>query len=98
MPIKTDYTNKTVAGAFMNNVVKLYGLLKSIVLDKDKVFTSKLWQQLFVLQGTTLSMSSSYHPQTDGQSEVVNKCLEMLRCFSFNNPKGRAKALAWAEY
>lgn len=98
MPLKSDYSSKTLAEAFMHNVVKLHGMPKSIVSDRDKVFTSKFWQHLFQLQGTTLAMSSAYHPQTDGQSEVVNKCLEMyLRCFSFKNPKAWSKALTWAE-
>jgi hypothetical protein len=44
-------------------------------------------------------MSSSYHPQTDGQSEALNKCVEMyLRCFTGNNPNSWARLLAWAEY
>jgi hypothetical protein len=44
-------------------------------------------------------MSSAYHPQSDGQSEILNKCLEMyLRCFTHENPQGWVKALPWAEY
>ena len=98
MPMKSDYTAKQVAELFFNTVVKLHGMPKSIVSDRDKVFTSIFWQHLFKLQGTTLAMSSSYHPQTDGQTEAVNKCLEMfLRCYTFENPKAWAKALSWAE-
>lgn len=98
MPLKSDYSSKTVVEAFMHNVVKLHGMPKSIVSDRDKVFTSKFWQHLFQLHGTTLAMSSAYHPQTDGQSKAVNKCLEMyLRCFSFKNTKAWSKALMWAE-
>ncbi|MCH90455.1 hypothetical protein A2U01_0011371, partial [Trifolium medium] len=89
MAQKTDYTSKSVAEAFMNQIVKLHGIPKSIVSDRDKVFTSSFWQNLFKLQGTSLAMSIAYHPQTDGQSEALNKCLEMyLRCFTFQNPKG----------
>lgn len=49
--------------------------------------------------GTTLAMSSSYHPQTDGQSEALNKCLEMyLRCFVLENHKALIQVLPWASY
>lgn len=93
--LKGNYTSKSVAELFMTHVVKLHGMPKSIVSDRDKVFTSNFWKHLFQLQGTTLAMSSAYHPQSDGQSEVVNKCLEMfLMCFTFNNPKAWYKALS----
>jgi hypothetical protein len=96
IPMKTDYTSKSVAEAFMNNIVKLHGMPHSIVSDRDKVFTSAFWQHLFKIQGTTLAMSSA---QTDGQTEVLNKGLELfLRCFSFHNPKSWFKALTWAEF
>jgi hypothetical protein len=98
-PMKSDYSSKSVAEIFMNNIVKLHGMPKSIVSDRDKVFTSSYWQHLFKLQGTTLAMTSAYHPQSDGQSEVLNKGLELfLRCFTFHNPKSWYKALSWAEF
>lgn len=44
-------------------------------------------------------MSSSYHPETDGQSEVTNRCLEQyLRCFAFQQPRKWSIFLPWAEY
>jgi hypothetical protein len=93
-PLKVDYNSKTVAEAFMKTIVKLHGVPKSIISDRDKVFMSKFWKDLFQLQGTTLAMSSAYHPQTDGQSEALNKCVEMyLRCLTFHNPKSWFKAL-----
>ena len=51
------------------------------------VFTSKFWQELFKLQGSNLTMSSVYHPQTNGQTEVVNRSLEQyLRAFDSDKP------------
>lgn len=94
--LKSDYDSKKVAEVFLKNVVKLHGMPKSIVSDRDKVFTSKFWQHLFHLSGTTLAMSTAYHPQSDGQSEALNKCLEMyLRCLTFQRPKQWYKALPW---
>lgn len=73
--LKANYSSKVVAETFMNTMVKLHGFPKTIVSDRDKVFTSQFWQQLFKLSGTSLNMSTAYHPQSDGQSEAVNKCL-----------------------
>jgi hypothetical protein len=97
--LKKDFDSKKVAEIMMQHIVKLYGMPKSIVSDRDKVFTSKFWQHLFKMQGTTLAMSSAYHPQSDGQSEALNKCLEMyLRCLTFTNPHIWCKMLHLAQY
>ncbi|WVZ14925.1 hypothetical protein V8G54_012491 [Vigna mungo] len=98
-PLKADYFSKSVAENFVKSVVKLHGTPKTIVSDRDKVFLSHFLQQLFKLSGTSLHLSTTYHPQSDGQSESLNKCLEMyLRCFTYESPKDWAKLLPWAEY
>ncbi|KAH9699109.1 hypothetical protein KPL71_024219 [Citrus sinensis] len=82
-----------------DNVYKLHGLPNSIVSDRDKVFTSTFWQSLFSLLNVNLLMSTAYHPQTDGQTEVVNKCLEQyLRCMTGDRPKEWVKWLSLAEW
>ncbi|KAL4202140.1 hypothetical protein AMTRI_Chr02g262210 [Amborella trichopoda] len=72
---------------------------KSIISDHDLVFISQFWQEFFWLQGMQLQMSSSYHPQTDGQTKVVNRCLETyLRCVTGDKPKHWVKWLSLAEW
>ena len=81
VPLRHPFTALSVAKAYLDNVYKLHGLPMSLISDRDRVFTSKLWQELFSLAGVSLRMSSSYHPQTDGQTERVNQCMEtFLRC------------------
>ena len=97
--LPANFTAAKVAELFVEIVVKHHGFPKSIVSDRDPVFVSTFWRRLFELSGTKLSMSSSYHPQTDGQTEVVNRGLEQyLRAFVQDNPKTWLFFLCWAEF
>jgi transposase InsO family protein len=99
IPLRRPYTAFSVATAFLDNVVKLHGVPASIVSDRDRVFTSTFWRQLFKVVGTKLSYSTAYHPQTDGQSERVNQCLEQyLRCAAHDSPTKWRKWLPMAEF
>jgi hypothetical protein len=76
-----------VAQFFIDNIFKQHGMPTSIVSDRDATFTSTFWQELFKLQGMQLNMSTTYHPQMDGQKEFMNKCLETyLHSFSLDKP------------
>lgn len=97
VPLKHPFT-VSVADAFLDNVVKLHSVPLSIVSDRDKIFTSQLWKELFKSMGTNLHFSTAYHPQTDGQTERVNQCMEMyLRCMVHGAPKQWRKWLPLAE-
>jgi hypothetical protein len=93
------YGATTVAQVFFDQVYKLHGLPTEIITDRDRIFTSTFGQTLFHLAETTLNMSSSYHPQTDGQSEKLNQCLETyLRCKTHACPAKWANWLSLAEF
>jgi len=98
IPLRPNFDSKQVADAFIYHIVSLHGIPKSIVLECNRVFVSFFWKHLWKVQGTTLAMSSAYHPQTDGQSESLNKTLEMyLCCFVCDNPRLWCKLLPWAQ-
>lgn len=99
MPLKHPYSALDVAQLFMDGIFRLHGMPKTIVSDRDPVFVSKFWKELFKLQKVSLLTSSAYHPQTDGQTEVVNRCLECyLRCLTFDKPKDWPHWLSLAEW
>jgi hypothetical protein len=80
IPCKTTDTAVDTARRFWKDIVRLHGLPKVIISDRDAKFTSLFWTNLFDQFGTKLSMSTAYHPQTDGQSErMVRTLKEMLR-------------------
>ncbi|CAM8963108.1 unnamed protein product [Rhodiola kirilowii] len=98
VPLKYPFTAHSIAAIFVKEIISLHGVPESILSDHDPLFVSILWKELFKLLGTTLKMSSAYHPQTNGQTEVINRCLEAyLRCFIADQPKSWAHWVPWAE-
>lgn len=78
---------------------KFHGMPKSLVSDRDPLFLSHFWQELFKLSGTKLCMSSAYHPQFDGQTEAMNRVVEQyLRAFVHQKPSSWGCFLMWAEW
>ena len=83
----------------MQYVFKLHGMPATIMSDRDTVFTSHFWQELMRLQGVQLAISTAYHPQTDGQTKVVNKSLEhYLRAFAIDRPQSWVEWLSLVEF
>jgi hypothetical protein len=69
IPLSHPYTVQSVAQALFDNVIKLHGPPAVIISDRDRIFTSNLWKQIFSSFKTELRFSSAYHPQSDGQTE-----------------------------
>jgi hypothetical protein len=99
IPLSHPYLVATVAKAFFDNIVRLHGMPCSIVSDRDPVFTSTFWKELFRLAGVKLLLSSTFHPQIDDQLEVTNHTIVMyLRCLVGDRPRSWLQWLPWAEF
>ena len=82
VPTTIDLTAPACADLLLHEVFRHKGIPDRLVSDRDPLFNSIFWRELFKLYGTKLNMSTAHHPQTDGQSEVgVKTVIEMLRCF-----------------
>jgi hypothetical protein len=79
---KTTVSAPLLADIVYREVVRHHGVPEVIISDRDPRFTSHFWKELWKLLGTNLTMSTAYHPQTDGQTERANRTLEdMLRAY-----------------
>ena len=75
---REDMSAVDLAHLYIDNVYRLKGLSTFIVSDRDTRITSEFWQTLFHQLGTTLNMSTAYHPQTDGQTERAHRTIEQI--------------------
>jgi len=88
-----------ISRVFFREVVRIYGLPKNIVLDRDPKFVGHFLRILWEKLGTTLKLSISSHPQTNGQNEVINISLStMLRAIIRGNHKSRDEYLPHIEF
>ncbi|KAB5587418.1 reverse transcriptase [Ceratobasidium theobromae] len=98
-PVRDKVTGKQAAQLFLDSVFRYHGLPETIVSDRDPRFTGAFWDTLFQLLGTKLTMSTADHPQTDGQTERVNRVLEdTLRSICAEAPRSWSDQLPMVEF
>ena len=93
LPLKNTHKETDVVDIFMKEVERLHGIPKMIVSDRDPKFTLNFWKGLFKGFRMNLNFSTAYHPESDGQTERVNKVIEdMLRMYVMDKPS------RWEDY
>ncbi|GJX13090.1 putative reverse transcriptase domain-containing protein [Tanacetum coccineum] len=99
LPIRENDPLDKLARLYLNRIVARHGIPVSIICDRDGRFTSNFWKSFQKALGTDISMSTAYHPETDGQSERTIQTLEdMLRACMIDFGKGWVKHLPLAEF
>jgi transposase InsO family protein len=99
LPVHTTSNAKKYAEIYLDQIVRLHGIPKTIISDRGTQFVCRFWEQLQNALGTKLIRSSAYHPQTDGQTERVNQILEdMLRACVLQYGKNWDQCLSLADF
>ncbi|KAI2647019.1 Transposon Tf2-9 polyprotein [Labeo rohita] len=99
IPLPKLPSAKETALTVFDHVFKIHGLPSDIVSDRGPQFISQFWREFCRQIGATVSLSSGFHPQTNGQAERVNQILgHLLRTLAAHNPASWCKNLRWAEY
>jgi hypothetical protein len=93
IPVKLTHKATNIVDIYMREIARLHGIPKTIVSNRDPKFTSKFWKRLFNGFGTNLNFSTTYHPESDGQTKRVNQVIEyMLRMYVMDKPS------KWEDY
>jgi len=99
IPLRTEEHIKELALTFVKEIWRLHGLPESIVSDRDIRFTSKFWTSLMQLLQVKLNLSTTFHPESDGQTERVNQTLEQyLRSYCSYQQDDWVSLLPFAEH
>jgi hypothetical protein len=99
IPTTSGLTAEGFANLFVLHIVSRFGLPDDVIADRDPRWTSDFWRAVSVAIKTKMSLSSSHHPQHDGQTEIVNRHLEtMLRAYIAKDKSDWADWLAILEF
>uniref|UniRef100_A0A8C1KNU4 Gypsy retrotransposon integrase-like protein 1 n=1 Tax=Cyprinus carpio TaxID=7962 RepID=A0A8C1KNU4_CYPCA len=99
IPLPKLPSAKEMAHVLVNHVFKIHGLPSDVVSDRGPQFMSQFWKEFCRLIGASVSLSSGFHPQTNGQAECTNQIVgRLLRSLAFRNPSSWSEQLPWAEY
>ncbi len=99
IPLPKLPSAKETALIVVNHVFRLHGLPMDVISDRGPQFVSRFWREFCRLLGATVSLSSGFHPQSNGQTERANQDLERtLRCVVSKNPSSWSQQLSMVEY
>ena len=99
VPLPKLPSAKETAEQVLLHVFRLHGFPTDVVSDRGSQFTSIFWREFCTLVGATVSLSSGFHPQSNGQSERMNQEMETaLRCMVSQHPSSWSRQLLWVEY
>ncbi|KAL0177020.1 hypothetical protein M9458_025914, partial [Cirrhinus mrigala] len=99
IPLPKLPSAKETAATVVDHVFRIHGLPMDVVSDRGPQFISKFWREFCRLLGASVSLSSGFHPQSNGQTERANQDLErVLQCLVSQNPSSWSQQLSWVEY
>ena len=99
LPTTKDIDSPGLADLFFDAVIRHYGMPKGIVSDRGSIFTSEFWEEVCRAARVKRRLSTAFHPQTDGQTEIRNKAIRAyLQAFCSDEQATWAPLLAWAEF
>jgi hypothetical protein len=99
MACKKNIRAEATAKLFFERVWVHFGIPKSIISDQDNKFLSTFWSSLWSMLDTNLTKSTTFHPQTDGQTEVVNRMIvQILRMYNSKNPHTWDESLPYVQH
>lgn len=99
IPLPKLPSAKETAQVMVDHIFRIHGLPVDVVSDRGPQFVSRFWREFCRQIGASTSLSSGFHPQTNGQSERANQDLERtLRCLASHNPNSWCQQLSWVEY
>ena len=78
IPMYDSPTQEGFAKLFIEKVAHVYGMPHRIIADRDKRWATGFWKSVVALHGPKMALSSSHHPQTDGQMEILNATIEQM--------------------